>query len=190
MTPVTVEDKRTAILNATLDLIAEYGFHGAPISQVAKRSGVSNGIIYHYFENKDDLIIQLYKHIKSRFMAALMQGEPYQEDLSENLKKLWFNAYEFCVSHPKETSFLNQYENSPYIHMCYEIQNENVDKLVNMIEQAFEKGLIRPMSFEALYELTMGVANARARRTINGTVQPDPAMLEMVADACLRAVTQ
>ena len=51
-----LEDKRTKILEATLRLISEKGFHGTPISKVAKEAGVSTGIIYHYFKDKHELL--------------------------------------------------------------------------------------------------------------------------------------
>ena len=113
-THATDTDKRTAILQATLDLVAERGFHQTPMSLVAKRSGVSAGIIYHYFDNKDDLIHQLYWHIKSQLSVALLAGEPQQLPWPDNLRRIWLNAYRFYVSHPQETAYLEQYENSPY----------------------------------------------------------------------------
>src|SRR5690348_2500554 len=45
-------DKRCAIIRATLELVAEHGFHGAPMALVAERSGVAAGTIYRYFESK------------------------------------------------------------------------------------------------------------------------------------------
>ena len=59
-----VEDKRASILSATLKLVSENGFHGTVMSKVAKAAGVSSGIIYHYFDSKDGLILELYKEIK------------------------------------------------------------------------------------------------------------------------------
>ena len=50
------KDKRQAILTATMELIAEHGFHGAPALMIAKRADVATGSIYTYFENKDALI--------------------------------------------------------------------------------------------------------------------------------------
>ena len=52
--------KQDDILEAALELIAERGFHGAPISMIAKKAGVGEGTIYIYFENKDALINELY----------------------------------------------------------------------------------------------------------------------------------
>ena len=56
------EDKRTAILQATLRLISENGFHGTAMSKVAKEAGVSAGIIYHYFDSKDDRFTNQIEH--------------------------------------------------------------------------------------------------------------------------------
>ena len=58
-------DKRTAILNAALNLFAENGFHGAPALQIAEKAGVGVGSLYRYFKDKEDLIHQLFKHIAS-----------------------------------------------------------------------------------------------------------------------------
>ena len=43
------------------------------MSKIAKESGVSAGIIYHYFANKDELIIELYKTIKLKRRVAYLK---------------------------------------------------------------------------------------------------------------------
>jgi hypothetical protein len=48
--------KRDVILIAMLDLVGERGFHDAPMSVLAKKAGVSAGIIYHYSSGKEELI--------------------------------------------------------------------------------------------------------------------------------------
>ena len=58
---VQVSDKRAAILQTTLDLISDRGFHNTPMSLIAKEAGVSAGTIYHYFAGKDELIFELYR---------------------------------------------------------------------------------------------------------------------------------
>jgi AcrR family transcriptional regulator len=39
-------DKRDIVIQAALELIAEKGFHGAPMSMIAEKSGVAVGTIY------------------------------------------------------------------------------------------------------------------------------------------------
>jgi TetR/AcrR family fatty acid metabolism transcriptional regulator len=49
-------NRRTIILQATLDLVAEYGLLNTTISLIARQAKSSPGIIYHYFESKNDII--------------------------------------------------------------------------------------------------------------------------------------
>jgi len=53
---MTKPDKRDDIVRAALELIAENGFHGAPMAMIADKAGVGAGTIYRYFENKEVLI--------------------------------------------------------------------------------------------------------------------------------------
>ncbi len=70
-------EKREAILQAALELIAERGFHDTPMSLIARRSGASAGTIYHHFADKDDLIHALYRHVKTIFNRALVAGKKW-----------------------------------------------------------------------------------------------------------------
>ena len=44
--------RRRQLINATLEAINEVGMHDATIAQIARRAGVSTGIISHYFKDK------------------------------------------------------------------------------------------------------------------------------------------
>lgn len=48
--------KRTLIMDAALHIFAEKGFAAASINMIAKRAGISKGLIYNYFKSKEDLI--------------------------------------------------------------------------------------------------------------------------------------
>jgi AcrR family transcriptional regulator len=192
MTTTTVTDKRRAILRATLDLVAEHGFHHAPVAAVARGSGVSAGIIYHYFEDKDDLIRALYREVKGEVAAAFLAGDVLALPWPANIFRLWRNAFEFHAGHPKETAFLEQYESSPYATAWDEghlRMNEDTAALIDLIGRGMEAGHIAPMPMEVLYELTVGVAVRLAKRQIAGTIELDEVQLNRIAAACYRAVS-
>lgn len=44
--------RRRQLIDATLEAINEVGMHDATIAQIARRAGVSTGIISHYFRDK------------------------------------------------------------------------------------------------------------------------------------------
>src|SRR5574342_755168 len=67
------DDKRAAIIQAALELIAEFGFHGAPMAMIAERAGVGAGTIYRYFENKDVLINELYQEIEEKVERFILE---------------------------------------------------------------------------------------------------------------------
>ena len=65
---VTKIDKRNLILDTTLSLLSENGFHGTPISLIAEKANIGAGTIYRYFKNKEELINELFIEIKRRII--------------------------------------------------------------------------------------------------------------------------
>lgn len=49
-------EKQELILETALRLFAKYGFDTTPTSQIAKEAGVSEGLIFRHFTNKDGLM--------------------------------------------------------------------------------------------------------------------------------------
>ena len=111
-----MSDKRLAILNSTLKLICERGFHDSPISIIAKEAGVSIGIIYHYFNNKEELIANLYSKLKLDFAHAIVQGYSEEDQAKKNLHKFWMNTITYLQKHPDEANFMEQYDHSPSLN--------------------------------------------------------------------------
>ncbi len=72
--------KREEVLSAALELMAERGIKGASLRELARRVGLSQPSLYHYFESKRDLIAQLVE----RYTAPAMEppaGLPARADL-------------------------------------------------------------------------------------------------------------
>ena len=197
LTPVTAhpvrtsKDKREAILQAMLKLVAERGFHDAPMSLVAKRAGTSAGIIYHYFSSKDELIGALYLHVKAKMGRFLIEGEVIGMPAEQAFKKVWMNAYHFYRTHQQEMKFLDQFENSPYCGGSPEIealveQDQNIALLLNLFRPRSAGGSLKDLPREAISELTIGVAARLAKRA-----KPLKAnVLEEIASSCWKAVTE
>ena len=109
-------DKREAILQATLEVMAEYGFDNAPMSLISKRSKASPGIIYHYFESKEVLVETVYNRIYGKSLGAFALVDDPTKPLPQRFQILWMSVFRYCFEHPLEIAFLDQYENSPIAH--------------------------------------------------------------------------
>jgi AcrR family transcriptional regulator len=57
------EKSREKILTAALDVFAHEGYHASSVSRVAKKAGVSKGLIYNYFESKEQMLEEALQHV-------------------------------------------------------------------------------------------------------------------------------
>jgi AcrR family transcriptional regulator len=53
------KQKKELILQSALELFAENGFHATSISQIAKKAKISKGLIYNYFESKNEILSEI-----------------------------------------------------------------------------------------------------------------------------------
>lgn len=191
---VVTTEKRAAILRATLGLVAERGFRGTTMALIVRRSGTSAGTIYHYFASKDEIIHALYQQIKHEMGKTIVADAPPQLAHPEHFQQIWQNAFSYYVAHPRETSFLEQYENSPYMHEMRAEALENLDEqwaaIVTLLQSAIDRGHIIDLPLPVLYELTLGVAVSLAKRQISGTIVLSEAQRAQVAAACYTAVAR
>ena len=64
------KERRKAIMDTSLEVFSEYGYESASISMIAKKVGISKGLMYNYFESKEELLIdalQYYRLDKKAF---------------------------------------------------------------------------------------------------------------------------
>lgn len=54
-----MEQNREAILQSARELIAQGGIKDAQIQAIAERAGVSSGLVYRYFDNKSQVLIEV-----------------------------------------------------------------------------------------------------------------------------------
>ncbi|MFV1441602.1 MULTISPECIES: TetR/AcrR family transcriptional regulator [unclassified Phaeobacter] len=58
----TAEERKDALIAATLELVAEKGVRGATVRDIAERANVTQGLIRHYFSSKEELMTAAYEH--------------------------------------------------------------------------------------------------------------------------------
>ncbi len=52
-------ERTQSILDAALHVFAEEHYHNASVGQLAKQAGISKGLVYTYFESKEDILVTL-----------------------------------------------------------------------------------------------------------------------------------
>src|SRR5215472_7082690 len=69
-----VDARRKEILDGARRAFAAYGYEGATVTKLEEATGLSRGAIFHYFENKNDLFVELAMETNTRFGDILLEG--------------------------------------------------------------------------------------------------------------------
>jgi AcrR family transcriptional regulator len=186
-----VTNKRQAILDATLRLISQNGFHGTSMSQVAEEAKVSTGIIYHYFESKDELIDELYKSINRKSAQAILKELDQEQPVKTQIQQLLRNIIRYFVWHPQESVFTEQYIRSPYHHTDIEIEvSEYYQPAIACYERARQERIIKDLPQCLINILTVNVATSLAQRQARGQIKLTEEFIEQVNETSWDAIRQ
>jgi AcrR family transcriptional regulator len=78
--PTRAQARKTEILDAALQVFSSKGFHEATNRDIAEAAGISSaGLIYHYFTDKRDLLMQLFERIHP--MISLLSSPEHFRDV-------------------------------------------------------------------------------------------------------------
>jgi len=71
------EARRQQILDAALTCFSRDGFHATTTADIVRESGVSQGTLYLYFANKDDIVVAMAddRHRNEALLSAIAQKE-------------------------------------------------------------------------------------------------------------------
>ena len=158
---------REKILLSAREILAIKGLKDSTISEIAKKAGVVDSIIYHYFKNKEDLLFYVverefeyvHKELRSQFYGII-------GPVSKLGKMLWFHL-SLNDEHDKEIRILKNllfesrsYKNF-YYHESYKAPKRYIKILVNILKKGIEEGffyedlnikIVRDMIFGLLDE--------------------------------------
>lgn len=184
------EDKKRAILEVTLDLISENGFHGTPMSMVAEQAQVGVGTIYRYFENKEDLINELYRIERNKANSAMLLNYTDNMSAKKKFRLIWINLCKYYIYHPKEFKFLEQYAFSPFLKG---VNIEPFPKVLEPITDYFTSlkisNTIKNLPMEFIFSLAFGPVLSLVDKHLAGRVVLDDEATEAAVEACWDALT-
>lgn len=66
---LTLETRRRELIVATLESIRKHGYINSTINTISAESGLSRGLISHYFKNKDDLLLYAFRFLTEKLDA-------------------------------------------------------------------------------------------------------------------------
>lgn len=183
-------DKRMAVILAAMELVAENGFHGSPMSGIAKRAGVAAGTIYHYFESKDALIEATYAHLEEQLLESIRQGYCEEGTVQERFLHIGRALVNSLIAFPMKFRFIEQFHNSPYgvANRRERMLGKKDDLVTSLFEDARQQSLIKELPLPVVFALTFGPLLAICRDHIFGLITLDDLLIEKTVKACWDAL--
>jgi TetR/AcrR family transcriptional regulator len=81
-------EKRNKLINAALTEFGSNSYEKASTNTIVKNAGISKGLLYHYFHNKEELYNYLVKFFYERTMLDIIENIDYNEtDILERIIK-------------------------------------------------------------------------------------------------------
>jgi len=107
-------EKKLAIFEAAINLIAEHGFHNSPTARIAEEAGIGIGTLYRYFKSKEQLINELFQYVEEEMNRYITEGHNPESPVREQFFQLCQKYIHFSLENQKAFNFFNQYIDSPY----------------------------------------------------------------------------
>lgn len=87
--PRSIEDSRRAqVIESTIDSLAEVGFVGTTLGEIAGRAGISAGLVAHYFGDKNSLLEATFRSLITRLGDTMRVRQKLAESPRERLQAI------------------------------------------------------------------------------------------------------
>ena len=82
------DDKRRAILDRSAELFAEHGYDRASMSKIAEACGVSKANLYHYYNDKEELLFDVIRFHLEELLEVVEAADNSDLSPADRLKEL------------------------------------------------------------------------------------------------------
>lgn len=175
--------KRAAICDSAVRLINRLGFHGVSIAKIAKDAGVSPASIYIYFEDKTDMLQQIYLNLKEEMVGFVMAELNPDDDYVAKFRHLFLRQWDYFLQNTESFAFIEQFANSPLLtEACATAGSAHYAPLRDLVIQAQQDGVIRPMTTAVFNALVFSPLLTLAKQHANRGQTVEVQELEQVFD--------
>lgn len=149
-------ERRQQILEAALQVFAEDSYHGSSIAVVAKRANISKGLIYNYFQSKEEILMTLVTDLFDEAIS-LMDLDLERPLTKEKFTELIGKSLDVVVQNPKRWKLYMSLSFQPDVTpMLMEQMLPRIQPFMILMSNYFaERGHQDPMTVMRYYSAVM-----------------------------------
>jgi len=176
------KNKEKLIFDSAVFLFTSKGYEATRMEDVAKKAGISKGLTYFYFKNKEDLFMALTKKAFDQFKeefreSSRSKGKNGLEMILDLVKRIWDFSEQQPVYYQSILHFLDLMKkytdpnliheidpkiiNSVHFEKLLEIHHDPIKTGIQMVSQGIKDGSIRPelqpeITFYTIWSMIIG----------------------------------
>ena len=140
------EEKQKEILEIATEEFGDKGLHRSSIRSIAERSGVSVGVIYKYYEDKDALFFACLDHS----MESLTEALSMAAKKADSIEDMMGSMIHACITYARDhAAYFRMYhsitsaeKSADAEEMAKRIESDTANVYTSVMETARSKGLI------------------------------------------------
>lgn len=142
-------ERQIQILQAAASVFAEKGYYQANIASICQRAEISNGALYKYFKNKENLYIYVYNYIcETMFNGVYDFNPPEEKSVYDIITDMMLDNERYFHAHPSFmqlyadiwSTSMNQFASKVSMQMEAEIDNY----WIKLAKRGLKRGEIDP----------------------------------------------
>lgn len=162
---VDKEQRQAELLEKAIEVFAERGYQSTTMDEIAERAGVSKGMLYIYFKNKEALFGAVFRWFGKMTGEMMLEALSGVEDESDQLRRITAIWAEIAIHHRDFVPlFLDFWAaasmkgmRNDYAEDLATMYEENRTMIVGIIEQGKSRGKFRPdVDAQAIAYLLVG----------------------------------
>jgi AcrR family transcriptional regulator len=146
------DEKEKSIKEAVIKLILEEGFHGTSISKIAKMAGVSPATVYIYFENKENMLQNIYQEYSEEIYDYISSRVKMGMCGKEILEMLIRSYYNYICENEEIFNFVDQFSSCRSL-ACGCSKAKGICNINDLIIELKNKHIIKQYNIENLVAL-------------------------------------
>ncbi len=142
------ENSIGAILETGIDEFAENGLDGANINHIAKKAGVSVGVIYKYYGDKEKFFLACVRYSLSLLDEVLGDAVKYETDVLSGIRSVINALVKHAKEHPTHNAMYHEISSGSCkryaVTLAREIESKTAAVYSELIENAKKAGKTDP----------------------------------------------
>ncbi|PMD97531.1 TetR family transcriptional regulator [Siphonobacter sp. BAB-5405] len=183
------ETKEQAIREKAITMIVESGLDGLSMQRLAKAANVSPATLYIYFQDRDDLIVQLSVEENRRMMIATLENFDPDMSFAEGLRIQWLNRARFCLENPIASLFMEQIRHSPYHQRASELVGSEFHQTLGLfVRNNIARNELVSLPFEVYWSVAFSPLYQLVKFHVQGRSFPNRPAFQLTEPVILQAL--